>query len=82
MFVFDPGMDTAGAATAIMVYPFATPLSTGHRITDPKLIRALYNHPTATLYGKGSYTVGGIPVPTHSQSRRRNGSIRNGEVRR
>jgi hypothetical protein len=71
VLVIDPVTDTDETARSIEVRPFAAqmahnaePLSGGsalmvasETITDPELIRALYDHPTAEAYGDGSYTV-------------------------
>ena len=67
--VIDGITDATETATSIQVMPLALvvaePASPSAlalatiTITDPAIIRALYNHPSASAYGDGSYTVRG-----------------------
>jgi hypothetical protein len=73
ILVIDPITDESVTATSCEVRPLAvqerhnTDATSGGAalalqsitITDQALIRALYNHPSATSYGDGSYTVRG-----------------------
>jgi hypothetical protein len=70
--VIDPVTDARETAVSCEVRPLAAqerhnaePMASGGAalalrtlmITDRRLIRALYDHPTAAAYGDGSYTV-------------------------
>jgi hypothetical protein len=60
LLVVDPITDARETAQSITVYPMTEsgPDKTkGETITDQTRIRALYEHPSASAYGEGSYVV-------------------------
>lgn len=63
VLVIDPVTDADETAAAVEVRPmdFGGALRC-EVITDPELIRALYDHPSAESYGDGSYTVAPLRV--------------------
>lgn len=55
VLVIDPITDATETAASCEVRPMGD--GDAITITDPALIRALYDHPSATSYGEGSYIV-------------------------